>query len=79
MAGLQYKKIGLGSGGGSVGKAVASDTRGPRFNSRHQQSFYLNNVYCQLYWKDENKENRGQEWPIFLRKLDLTKRETCVF
>ena len=29
-----------GSGGGSVGKAVASDTRGPRFDSRHQQSFY---------------------------------------
>ena len=39
MAGLQYKKIGLGSGGGSVGKAVASDTRGPRFESRHRQIF----------------------------------------
>ena len=20
-------------------------------------------VYSQLYWKDENKENRGREWP----------------
>ena len=29
-----------GSGCGSVGKAVASDTRGPRFESRHRQSFY---------------------------------------
>ena len=22
-------------------------------------------VYCQLYWKDENKEKRGPEWHIF--------------
>ena len=28
------------SGGGSVGKAVASDTRGLRFKSQHRQSFY---------------------------------------
>ena len=26
-------------------------------------------VYCQLYWKDENKEKRGREWPIFKKKL----------
>ena len=24
-------------------------------------------MYCQLYWKDENKEKRGQEWPNFLK------------
>ena len=29
----------LGNGGGSVGKAVASDTRDPRFESQHQLSF----------------------------------------
>ena len=29
----------LGSGGGSVGRAVASDTRDPRFESRHQPNF----------------------------------------
>ena len=28
-----------GSGCGSVGRAVASDTRGPRFESSHQQKF----------------------------------------
>ena len=28
-----------GSGCGSVGRAVAFDTRGPRFNSRHRQNF----------------------------------------
>ena len=34
------KKVSWGSGCGSVGKAVDSDTRGPRFKSRHFQSFY---------------------------------------
>ena len=28
-----------GSGCGSVGRAVASDTRGPRFESNHRQKF----------------------------------------
>ena len=28
-----------GSGCGSVGRAVAFDTRGPRFDSSHQQNF----------------------------------------
>ena len=29
----------LGSGCGSVGRAVAFDTRGPRFDSSHRQNF----------------------------------------
>ena len=37
-----------GSGGGSVGRAVASNSRGPRFESSHRQKFILN-IYCQLY------------------------------
>ena len=45
----------LGSGCGSVGRAVASNSRGPQFESSHWQKFILN-IYCQLYWKDENKE-----------------------
>ena len=53
-----------GSGGGSVGRAVVSDSRGPRFESSHQQKIILN-IYCQLYSKDENKEKRGREWPIY--------------
>ena len=36
----RHKQLNEGSGDGSVGKAVASDTRDPRFDSRHQQSFY---------------------------------------
>ena len=47
--------IHMGSGCDSVGRAVASDSRGPRFESSHQQEFILN-IYCQLYWKDENKK-----------------------
>ena len=58
----------LGSGCGSVGGEVASNTKGPRFESSHWQKFiYLLNI-CLLstvYWKDENKEKRGWEWPIF--------------
>ena len=31
----------MGSGCGSVGKAVASDTRDPRFESSHWQNLYV--------------------------------------
>ena len=35
----------LGSGCGSVGRAVASDTRGPRFESSHRQKIiYILNI-----------------------------------
>ena len=30
----------LGSGRGSVGRAVASDSRGPRFEASHRQNIY---------------------------------------
>ena len=35
----------VGSGCGSVGRAAASDTRGPRFESSHRQKFiYILNI-----------------------------------
>ena len=38
---LRSKRKGLmGSGCGSVGRAVATDTRGPRFETRHRQNLY---------------------------------------
>ena len=49
----------LGSGCGSVGKAVASNSRGPQFKSRHRQTIILK-IYCQLYWNDENKEKEAE-------------------
>ena len=57
---LQFVKIWLkGSGCGSVGKAVASNTRGLRFESSHLQ--ILMNLYFLLtvYRKDENKKRPG--------------------
>ena len=33
-----------GSGGGSVGRAVTTDSRGPRFESCHWQKFYIKNL-----------------------------------
>ena len=38
----------MGSGGGSVGRAVASNSSGLRFKSSHWQNLILN-IYCQLY------------------------------
>ena len=57
-----------GSGSGSDGRVVASDTRGPRFKSSHRQKIInieqlLNTVNCVL--KRRKKRKRGREWPIF--------------
>ena len=57
------KEICVGSGGGSV----VSDFRGLQFESSHRQKIILN-IYCQLYWNDENKEKRGWQWPNFFKK-----------
>ena len=59
-----------GSGCGSVGRAVASDSRGLQFESSHRQKFILN-IYCQLYWKDENKEKRPGLAHFYLKKDDF--------
>ena len=37
--------ITMGRGGGAVGRAVASDTRDPLFESRHWREYY---EHCQL-------------------------------
>ena len=49
------------SGGGSVGRAVASDTRDLRFESQHRQSFIYQ---LSLNRKDKNKRKRALEWSI---------------
>ena len=59
---LKQWKDTLGRGRGSVGRVVTSDTRRPWFESSHQKILYWT-FYCQLNWKDENKEKRGREWP----------------
>ena len=53
----------LGSDSGSVGRSVTSDSRGLRFKFSHWQKIILN-IYCQLYWKEENKENEAGNGPF---------------
>ena len=54
----------MGSGGGSVGRAVASGTRDPQFESQHQQS----SIYqLLLNSNDENKEKEARYGPSLKR------------
>ena len=64
-----------GSSCGSVGRAVASDTRGLRFESSHRQKFIYTLNICLLstvYWKDENKGKEAGNGP-FLKNKKATK------
>ena len=59
----------LGSGCGAVGRAVAYDTRGPRFKSSHWQlllNIYLLLTVCR---KDENKDKRPGMALLFRKKI----------
>ena len=58
-----YKMLLLGSGCGSVGKAVGTDSWGPQFKSSHREQFILH-IYCKLYWKDKNKEKEAGNGPF---------------
>ena len=61
----------MGSGCGSVGRAVASKTRGLRFESSHWQTFInIEHLYTvNLYLKDENKEKEAGNGPFFFKFL----------
>ena len=51
---------------GSVGRAVASYTRGLQFESSHRQKIIILNI-CLLstvYWKDENIEKEAGNGPF---------------
>ena len=49
------KKRGRGSGCGSVGRAVAFNTRGPRFDSSHWQNFIEHLFIINCVEKTKNK------------------------
>ena len=51
----------IGSACGSVGKAVASNTRGPPFESSHQQNLKMNRFTVE---KTIIKEKRDRKWAI---------------
>ena len=59
----KLKDLPLGSGCGSVGREVTSNSRGLRFESSNRQKFILN-IYCQLSWKDKNKEKEAGKGPF---------------
>ena len=58
---------------GIAGRALASDTRDPRFESRHRQLF---SYIFQLHWKEENNEKRPEvatyleNWRIRINESD---------
>ena len=67
----------MGSGCGSVGRVVNSDSRGPQFESSHWQKVILN-IYCQLYWKGENKAKSGREWPFFKKTVQTDQCDQMI-
>ena len=60
---------------GSVGRAVASDTRGPRFESSHRQNLLNICLLSTVYWKDENKEKEAGNGPFFKKHCFLADEE----
>ena len=67
-----------GSGCGSVGRAVASNTRGPRFESSHRQIFIYILKICILStvcWIDENKEKEARNGPFKKNREQERERE----
>ena len=69
----------VGSGCGSVGRAVASYTRGPRFESSHQQKcIYIEHfVNCQLCiekTKIKKKKKEAGDGPFLKKKVGLKIR-----
>ena len=51
------------SGCGSVGGAVTSDTRDPRFKPRHRESFIYQIIYQLFHRKGGNKEKEAGNGP----------------
>ena len=70
----------LGSGCGSVGRAVIINSKGPRFESSHQQKILLNIILSNYLEKTKIKK-KGREWP-FLKKnhgLTLALRSNSIY
>ena len=65
----------MGQDCGSVGRAVASDTRSAQFESNHLQNLYWTIAYCQLNWKDTNLDQEAENDPskkaIFKQKYTV--------
>ena len=74
-ADTEAKDIWTGIGCGTVGIAVASDSRGPWFESSHRQNFILN-IYCQLNRKDEGPDIEAKDkWKDRVERCRERERE----
>ena len=71
-----FQSEATGSGWGSVGRVVASDSRGLRFESTHWQNVYrtfnVNSI------EKTKKIKRGREWPIFQKRLRDIQFESAL-
>ena len=70
-------EISQGSGCGSVGRAVASNTREPRFEPHHRQNFIYQIIYQLYKRKDENNEKKAGNGPS-LKKVEISLHKTCA-
>ena len=64
----------MGSGGGSVGTAVASDTRDLRFEFQHRQNF-IYQLYIQI---EETKIKEKRPGMARLKKSHLVYVQQCL-
>ena len=64
---------------GSVGRAVASQHQRSAFQIQSSANFYIGRsfVNCQLYLKDDIKNKRGREWPVFFFKKNFCRCSSC--
>ena len=65
----------MGSGCGTVGRSVASDTRNLQFGSRHRPNF----IYQLYNRKDENKEKEAGNGPSSKKRNQAVKSIGCWF
>ena len=63
----EIKSLSFGSGCGSIGRAVASAPKVRVSYPLIAANFYIRTFifYCQLYWKDKNKEIEAGNGPFF--------------
>ena len=75
---VPQKHILRGSGCGSVGRAVAFKSRGPRFDSSHSQNF-IENLFVNLFIISCIEKmkiiKRGREWPTFKKEIYIERQK----
>ena len=66
----------MGSGGGSVGRAVAYDTRDPRFKSQHRQNLFTNGNQIEKTKKEKEAGNGPSKklWWLDIKKLKVSQK-----